>query len=243
MNELNKIIQGDCLEEMKKIPDKSIDMILADPPYNISKKNNFATMERYNKYKGMDFGEWDKQFDNLSWLNFLPRILKEGSNLVIFNSWQNLKEISDYLKTLDIIAKRILVLKKTNLMPVNRDRLFVNSFEFAIYATYGKKWTFNRRFDNYETGFFECRNNGVTKHPTEKQVSVFSDLITILSNEGDMILDPFAGSGTTGVACEKLKRNYILIEMNLEYVEIAKARIESWTKQLEQGELTLGIDK
>ena len=218
--------QGDCLEVMKDIPDGSIDMIIADPPYNISKKNNFKTMERYNKYKGMDFGEWDKGFNNIQWLKELPRILKEGSNVIIFNSWQNLKEISDELDMLNIKVKRILVLKKTNPMPVNRDRLFVNSFEFIIYATYGKKWTFNRRFDNYETGFFECKNNGVTKHPTEKQVKTIEELIQVLSNENDMILDPFMGSGSTGVACLNTNRNFIGIELDKTYFEMAKQRLE-----------------
>lgn len=232
MLEVNKIYCGDCVEILGGIDDKSIDLLITDPPYNISKKNNFATMERYNAYKGMDFGEWDKGFDNTSWLSSLPRILKDGSNVIIFNSWQNLKEISDFLEKINIFTKRILVLKKTNPMPVNRDRLFVNSFEFAIFATYGKGWTFNRRFDNYETGFFECKNNGVTKHPTEKQVKTFEELITILSNEGDVVLDMFAGSCTTAVACINTKRNYICIEKEQEYCDIGHERVDDVTKQI-----------
>jgi len=224
--EVNKIIQGDCLEILKTIPDNSVDLVLTDPPYNISKKNNFGTMERYNKYKGMDFGEWDKEFDITGWIKHAAIKMKSPSSIVICSSWKNLKAISDEMEKNDISVKRILVIKKTNPMPVNRDRLFVNSFEFMVWGTKGKKWTFNRN-GVYETGFFECKNNGETKHPTEKQVKTMKKLLKILSNEGDLILDPFIGSGTTAVACKELGRNFIGIEINPEYCKIAQARIDA----------------
>ena len=132
MDYINKIICGDNSEVMKGIPDNSIDLMVTDPPYNISKKNNFATMKRYNQYEGMDFGEWDKGFNQISWLKYAVDKMKNPSSIVIFNSWQNLKMISDELEKLGINTKRILVIKKTNPMPVNRDRLFTNSFECEI---------------------------------------------------------------------------------------------------------------
>ncbi len=225
-NYINQIIQGDCLEVMKGFPDKSIDLVVTDPPYNISKKNNFATMERYNQYKGMDFGEWDKKFNQVNWLKYAINKMKNPSSIVIFNSWQNLKIISNELERLGVNTKRILVIRKTNPMPVNRDRLFTNSFEFALWATKGSKWTFNRR-DKYETGYFECRNNGVTKHPTEKSKNVIKSLIEVLSNKNDVILDPFLGSGTTAIACKELGRKYIGIEVSPKYCEIARKRIKA----------------
>ena len=225
-----KIIQGDCIEQMKLLEENSVDAIIADPPYNVSKKNNFGTMERYNQYKGMDFGEWDKEFNQINWLKEAVRVMKNPSSIIIFNSWQNLKIVSDELESLGISVKRILVIKKTNPMPVNRDRLFTNSFEFAIWGTKGRKWTFNRR-GKYETGFFECKNNGETKHPTEKQIKTMEELITILTNEGDFILDPFLGSGTTLLACHKLNRNGIGIEKEEEYIKIAQARLNKLQEQ------------
>lgn len=78
-----KIKQGNCLDVMKEIPDQSIDLILTDPPYNISRKNNFATMGR----TGIDFGEWDKGFDQISWLEIATKKIKVGGSLIIFNSW------------------------------------------------------------------------------------------------------------------------------------------------------------
>lgn len=230
---VGKIICGDCLEIMKEMPDNSVDLIIADPPYNISKENNFGSMERYNQYKGMDFGEWDKNFNQLSWLKEVTRVMKYPSSIIIFNSWQNLKLISDELEKNRCSVKRILVLRKTNPMPVNRDRLFTNSFEFIIWAIKGEKWVFNRRYDNFETGYFECKNNGVTKHPTEKQVKIIKELVTILSNENDMILDPFLGSGTTAVACKSLNRKFIGIEISEDYCKIAKERLNNTERPLE----------
>lgn len=227
---INKILNGDCLVHLKELPDESINLILTDPPYNISKKNNFATMERYNQYKGMDFGEWDKNFNQLSWLKEAVRVMKNPSSIVIFNSWQNLKEISNELEILGISVKRVLVIRKTNPMPVNRDRLFTNSFEFALWGTKGSKWTFNRK-GHFETGFFECKNNGETKHPTEKQLNVVQELIRILSNPKDLVLDCFTGSGTIPLGCLKLDRNFIAIEINLEYVKMATERIKPLLEQ------------
>ena len=219
-----ELLKGDCIERMKDIPNESVDCIITDPPYNISKKNNFGTMERYNKYKGMDFGEWDKNFDLTGWIKCASDKMKYPSSIIVFSSWQNLKLISDEMEKNNISVKRILVIKKTNPMPVNRDRLFVNSFEFMIWGTKGKKWTFNRS-GVYETGFFECKNNGETKHPTEKQIKTIKELLEIVSNEGDIILDCFMGSGTTGVACKNLNRNFIGMELDEKYFNIATKRI------------------
>lgn len=228
---INKIHCADCLEFMKDIPDNLIDLIVADTPYNISKKNNFATMERYNQYKGMDFGEWDKGFDQVAWLKIAINKMKNPSSILIFNSWQNLKLISDELERLGLSTKRVLIIRKTNPMPVNRDRLFTNSFEFCLWATKGKGWTFNRE-GHFETGYFKCKNNGVTKHPTEKNIDVIKRLVKILSNENDLILDPFIGSGTTAVSCKSLGRKYIGIELSPEYCDIARRRVNATPEPL-----------
>lgn len=219
---------GDCLEIMKEFPKKSIDLVLTDPPYNISRKTNFASMERYNSYKGMDFGEWDKGFDITGWIKYLP--LKDNSNFVCFNSWQNLKPIADECIKNGIIPKRPIVINKINPMPVNRDRLFVNSLEFGIWATKGK-WTFNRT-EKYEVALFNCPNVSNIKHPTAKHISPIKKLISVLSNKQDIILDPFGGSGTTALACENLNRRWILIELNKTYCELIIERIggELWKK-------------
>lgn len=225
-----KLILGDCLQEMKKIPDKSIDLVLTDPPYNISRKNNFGTMKRYNSYKGMDFGEWDWNFDQEKWIEDVISKLKDNANVVIFNSWQNIKQIADCLQKLGLEIKRPIILKKKNPMPANRERLFLNSFEFGVWASKGK-WTFNR-IGKYNEAFFEVSNNGKTEHPTEKSKNAMIYFIKILSNENNTVLDPFMGSGTTGVACKELGRRFIGIEIEPKYFEIAQRRINQATQEL-----------
>ena len=229
---LNRVIYGDCLEGMKELPNESVGLVIADPPYNISRENNFATMQRYNSYKGIDFGEWDKNFNQTQWLHELPRICKQNCNIIVFNSWQNLKQIADCLNELGFSVKRPLVLKKRNPIPSNRDRLFVNSFEFGIWATRGK-WTFNR-VKPFEELYFEIII-GLDKHnshPTRKNIKVIQHLIEILSSKNDIVLDPFLGSGTTAIAAEQLGRQWIGFELNPEYCKIAEVRIVKARQQL-----------
>jgi len=225
MNEQIKLLKGDCLELMKDIPDKSIDAIIADPPYNISRETNFHTMGHNGT--SMNFGEWDKNADIVSWINELPRILRDGANIIIFNCWKNLGHISDKLKSNGFIPKRCLVLNKSNPAPFNRDRLFVNDVEFAIWAVNGKNWTFNRQNSKYEKCVFDTSVQSKKYHPTMKDLDVIKRLIKILTNENDIVLDPFMGSGTTGIACLNTNRRFIGIEKDDKYFDIAYNRIKN----------------
>ena len=221
--------QGDCLEIMKDIPDKSIDLIVTDPPYNVSRPNNFKTLGSASRI-GMDFGEWDKGFDITNYIDLFPRILKENSNVVIFNAWENLREIKDACEKNNISIKRCLVLNKSNPAPFNKDRMFVNDVEFALWGVYNSKnkptkWTFNR-VNKLEKCCMNTTVQSSKMHPTMKDIKIIKHLIELLSNENDVVLDCFMGSGTTGVACKKLNRNFIGIELDEKYFNIAKERIE-----------------
>ena len=143
-----KIYNGDCIDKLNEIPNDSVDLLLTDPPYNISRENNFDTLD--GNRQGIDFGEWDKDFDLTGYISLLPRILKDNANVVIFNAWENLGEISNACKKNHIHIKRCLVLNKSNPAPFNRDRMFVNDVEFALWGVYSPndkptKWTFNRQ--------------------------------------------------------------------------------------------------
>ena len=212
---------GDCLEVMKSIPDNSIDAIITDPPYNISQKNNFHTMNR----AGIDFGEWDKEFDLFSYIDEVSRILNKNGSFIVFNAWRNLGDIARYAESKGFDTKDMIRLEKTNPMPRNRDRRYITDYECAIwFVKHNAKWTFNRQSKTYErpkyVGSIETK-----LHPTQKNLGLMEWLILIHSNENNTILDPFMGSGTTGVACKNLNRNFIGIELDEKYFNIAKERI------------------
>lgn len=218
---------GDCLELMKNIPDNSVDLIVTDPPYNISRKNNFHTLKGRH---GMDYGEWDKNFDVTGWINLAVSKLKSGGSIVCFNSFENIGQIASEYRNNNIAVKCLLRWEKTNPFPRNVNRLFVNNIEVALWGVKGKGWVFNKPKDiPYHTGKFISpivMGKEKTKHPTQKPEKIISEIIGILSNENDLILDPFMGSGTTGVACKHLNRKFIGIELDKEYFEIAKDRIK-----------------
>ena len=216
---------GDCLELMKDIPDKSIDLILTDVPYGISKDSNFKTMGR----SGLDFGEWDKNVNHFAWLNEIPRILKKDGSVIIFESWKEIGEVAKYCESLGLVIKDIIRWEKANPMPRNRDRRYVSDIEFAVWLTNkNAKWTFNRFSETYERPLLKSAipNGKKRVHPTQKPVEILEKLLLLHTNKDDVILDCFMGSGSTGVACINTNRNFIGIELDENYFNIAKERIE-----------------
>jgi len=229
---------GDCLELMKDIPDGSIDAIITDPPYNIARKNNFHTMGR----SGIDFGEWDKGFDLFSYIDEIPRMLKKDGSVIIFNDWKNVGEIARYCESVGLVIKDMLRWEKANPMPRNRDRRYITDYECAIWCTNKKaKWTFNRKDDKYQRPLFKgalTKMSEKTPHPTQKPLWLMEEILKIHTNENDMVLDMFMGSGTTLVACQNTNRNGIGIEMDETYFKIAQNRVQENKIKLE-GQLLL----
>lgn len=228
MNQI-QLLNKDCIEGMKAIADNSIDCVIADPPYVVSRDTNFDTLGG----RSMDFGEWDKDFNLYEFIKELPRVLKENSNVVIFNSWENLESLANLMRANNIVVKRCLVLNKSNPAPFNRDRLFVNDVEFALWGVYNSKnkptkWIFNRQ-EKYEKCVINTTVQSRKYHPTMKDINVVEKLLMILSNKGDTILDPFSGSGTTAIACMNNNRNFIGFELDKDYYDISLDRIEKET--------------
>lgn len=223
-----KLYNEDCIECLKQMEGRQIDAIITDPPYNVSRENNFTTMGSACR-QGMDFGEWDKDFDITAFIPYASKVLKENGNFVIFNAWENLGDIKRVCEAHNIYIKRCLVLSKSNPAPFNRDRMFVNDVEFALWGvknSKGKpsKWTFNR-MNSLEKCVIPCTVQSSKLHPTMKSLSVMEYLVKVLTNEGDTVLDCFMGSGTTGVACKNLGRDFIGCEIDKKYFEVAKERI------------------
>lgn len=206
-----------------------VDHIVTDPPYNISKDNNFKTMRSAHR-RGVDFGEWDKGFDLFSWIDTASLILKPGGSFVIFCSYRFISQIIARLEKNGLVAKDVIKWIKTNPMPRNTKRRYVQDTEYAIWAIKpGLRWVFNKP-DCIPYLRAEFRTPVVsgaerTKHPTQKSLQLMKSIIEVHTNAGQTILDPFMGSGTTGVAALALGRHFIGVEINKEFFDIARSRI------------------
>lgn len=230
------IINDDCFNYISKIPTKSVDLILVDPPYLISKKSGFtnysdsAKSDMITKYGkvSIDFGEWDK--DDINWdllFSEYYRVLRDGGTLIFFfDIWKStiIKEIADKYK---FKQPRIGQWHKTNPVPINSKLNYLsNAIEYFFTFTKGKKPTFNSVYDNGVYKYPLCHGKERLEHPTQKPLGLISDLLLKHSKPGDLVLDTFAGSGTTGHACILNDRDYILIERDEKYFDILKKRIE-----------------
>lgn len=205
------------------------DAIITDPPYNISKQNNFSTLN--TPRRGVYFGKWDDNFDILKWISEYTKLLKPNGSIIIFCSYLYISYIINELKNSNIDVKDVLVWRKKNPMPKNINRRYVQDMEFAVWGVKkGAKWVFNKPVDKpYLRSLFETSTvHGTerTKHPTQKSLDLMNQIIKIHTNENDVILDPFMGSGTTGVACLLNNRKFVGVELDKEYFEIALNRLK-----------------
>ncbi len=205
-----------------------VDLILTDPPYCVSRTHQlgFSNMGR----SGMNYGAWDYNFDQKSWIRLTAPLVRDGGAMIIFNDWKNLSYVVEALVDNGFIIKDLIRWEKINPMPRNIDSRYVMDFEVAIWAVKGKgKWTFNRPINVpylkpvFRTGMVPGGKKRI--HPTQKHVEVMKNLIEIHSNEGDIVFDPFAGSGTTGLACIYTNRKFIGAEIDKNYYDKAKERL------------------
>lgn len=216
------------IKELKKNNIK-VNHIITDPPYNISQCNNFSTMK--NPRKGVDFGEWDKSFDLYSWISDYEQILDKNGSMIIFCSYRYISHIIDKLEDSGMNVKDILIWKKSNPMPRNINRRYVQDTEFAVWAVKkNSKWIFNKPKNSsylrscYETSTVSGKER--TSHPTQKSLKLMEQIIQVHTNKNDIILDPFMGSGTTGVAAIEEGRKFIGIELEEEYFNLTLDRMK-----------------
>lgn len=229
------IINGDCLVEISKLLDNSVDLILIDPPYLISRETGFknysdnTTKDMKNKYNiSMDFGDWDKI--ELNWdilFKEYYRILKKGGTILIFYDIWKSSEIKEYAEKYKFKQPRVCMWTKNNPVPINSKRNYLsNANEYFFTFVKGGKPTFNSKYDSGLYRYPICHGKERFDHPTQKPLELIKELVIKHSNEGDVVLDSFAGTGTTGHACKLLNRDYILIENNVDYINIIEDRLK-----------------
>jgi site-specific DNA-methyltransferase (adenine-specific) len=228
------LMLGDCLERMKEIPDGSIDAIICDPPFNIVEKvgKNIHIFRQAEKQQGASISResmsFDVGFDQISWLESAAKTLKKSGNFIIFNDWENLGEIAKEARRLKLKVKMIGHWQKPNPVPAEWGRRFVSGREYFIHLTKGGKNTFNvskLHFGEFNIPLTPKSEKKHGKHPNQKPLRLMTELVGILTNEGDIVLDPFMGSCSTGVACVNSSRNFIGIELNEGYFKISQDRI------------------
>ena len=227
-----KIINDDCLNVLKNIPDNSVDLVLTDPPFNISGLSSGAELHG-KPVNNNHFGEWDYDFNPKDFLKECKRILKKNGQIYIFTSDRLIGKYIDLLKKYKFHYRNTLVWFKNNLIPKVRHHTWRSGTEFILYAGREKTekvtdYTFNW-LGQEEMKNLIIRNilggKERTKHPTQKPLDIIKRFIKVSSNEGDIVLDPFLGSGTTAVACKQLKRKCLGIEISKEYCDISKKRL------------------
>ncbi|MCX2718759.1 DNA-methyltransferase [Lentiprolixibacter aurantiacus] len=231
------LAKGDCIDLLGKINESSVDLVLTDPPYNLGnfmhKRNTNLVKMRENQfaYAGWDNlsqEEWEEQMDKF--LRESARILKKGGALLIFMSLMKVETIVKLASKYKFYYKTTGVWHKTNPMPRNMNIHFVNSTEGWIYfINNDTSGTFNNEgkvvHDFFESSLTTTKEKGFGKHPTQKPTKLISHLIKHLSNINDVVVDPFMGSGTTGVSSKRLNRRFIGIDLDNDYYELSKSRI------------------
>ena len=227
--------EGNCIDLLKKLPANSVNMIFADPPYNHSGNNNITC--KSGKKTKCNKGEWDIIEDlekfNLEWLTECKRVLADDGTIWISGTLHNHPSIGVLLKKLGFWIINDIVWFKPNAPPQLQPNRLAPSTELIWLASKSKKYFFNYNLAKEINGGKQMRNlweltatRHLTTHPTEKPEKLLDRIISLGSKEGDLVLDPFMGSGTTGVVAKRKGRKFIGIEIDKNYFNIAKERIK-----------------
>ncbi len=229
--------KGNCNAFLSFVETSSIDLILTDPPYNLGKfmhkrNTNLVKMREnqfaYSGWDNLSQEDWEKEMD--IYLKESSRVLKKGGALLMFMSLIKLETIIQIATKYKFYYKTTGVWHKTNPMPRNMNIHFINSTEAWIYFIKDKtSGTFNNEgkviHDFIESSLTTSKEKKFGKHPTQKPMKIIGHFIKLLSNPGDTVLDPFMGSGTTGVCSRVLNRKFIGIELSENYYDLSKKRI------------------
>jgi modification methylase len=244
----DNIIQGDCLDIMRAMPDKSVDMVFADPPYNLQLAGDLHRPDN-SRVDGVD-DAWD-QFESFAaydafsnaWMKEARRLLKPNGTIWVIGSYHNVFRMGTQLQDLGYWILNDVIWRKSNPMPNFKGRRFTNAHETLIWAAKGANAKYRFNYDSLKvmnddlqmrsdwefplcTGGERLKDaEGKKVHPTQKPEALLARIIHACTVPGDIILDPFFGTGTTGAAAKRLGRNFIGIERDTDYIKAAKSRI------------------
>lgn len=253
MKDVNKIIQGNCIEVLKKFIDSTFDLIFADPPY-------YLQLPKGKRLKRADGSEvipvddaWDKfesyeEYDDFTqkWLTQCQRVLKPTGTFWVIGMYHNIFRVGKIMQDIGFWFLNDVIWVKIGALPNLNGRRFTNNHETLIWAVKNKNcknYTFNYEFlkqmnndkqmKDTDWVFSICRGperlrdeNGIKLHPTQKPLKLIQQVLLSASKKGDLVLDPFMGSGTTAVVAQALGRNWIGIEKEKKYVELANKCLE-----------------
>ncbi len=246
---LNQILVGDCLKELARLPAACVDLVFADPPYNLQLESTLSRPDQ-SLVDAVD-DDWDKfasfaHYDcfTASWLEAVRRVMKPDATLFVIGSYHNIFRVGSLLQDQGFWILNDIVWRKTNPMPNFRGRRFTNAHETLIWAAKdqnAKNYRFN--YELLKAGNEDCQLRsdwlfpictggerlkdaaGRKTHPTQKPEALLARILLSATNAGDVVLDPFFGSGTTGAAAKRLGRDFIGIERDEGYAAAAGARI------------------
>lgn len=248
---IRQILHGDCLSILPSLPRSAFDCCIADPPFNISQKKGlgWAFSSHITMQESWDIFSKDEYFQfTLDWITEILRVVKTNGNIFVFGSFHNIFTLGFILQ--NIFDRRIItqiVWYKPNAQPNITCRMFTESTEFILWAVNNesqkaKKWTFNyeamKAMNNnkqmrnmWEIPLTKQSEKKHGKHPSQKPLQVVERLVLAGTNADDLILDPFAGTGTTAVVAEKQNRKWVMIEKEEEYNQIAQKRLDELSQK------------
>ena len=249
---LNKIVNGNSLKILKSIPNKTFDLIFADPPYNLQIGKKLKRPDD-SKVNGVN-DKWDQfknfnDYDNFCklWLTESKRVLKDNGSIWVIGTYHNIFRLGYHIQNMEFWILNDVIWRKNNPMPNFRGTRFTNAHETLIWASKNKKskYTFNYQSlkclnDDLQmrsdwtlpicSGNERIKKNGKKVHSTQKPESLLYRILLASTNKGDFVFDPFLGTGTTAVVAKKLGRNYFGIESEKKYFKTAKQRLEKTIK-------------
>ena len=247
----NSVLRGDSVQILRAMAPESVDLVFADPPYNLQLANKLTRPDQ-SLVAGVD-DDWDKftdfaEYDAFTrdWLEAARRVMKPQATIFVIGSYHNIFRVGAIMQDLGFWILNDIVWRKTNPLPNFRGRRFTNAHETMIWAARGpqaKSYTFN--YEALKAANEDCQMRsdwlfpictggerlkdaqGRKTHPTQKPEALLARVMLAASNAGDLVLDPFFGSGTTGAVAKRLRRDYLGIERDHAYADAAQARIDA----------------